>query len=226
MTGLRVPGDWSGGRLLLIGGGEFSFGETEEIDRHLIDLLPEDRRTIAFLPAASGSSEYGRHLGDHFRRLDPSIEVANVPIYRERDGRRGRNLEQLRSAGAIYIGAGTTNALLDAVRATPAEELLRDYLKDGGIIAAIGAAAAASGAFCRDMRRLPGMMPGLELVPRVGIEPSFDPAADQFVRTMMAIPEVEVVWGIPRSTALSIAPDGQAEVIGDGTIAVIRRPEE
>lgn len=224
MATLRVPGQPPGGWLILIGGGEFSFGETQEIDELLVGLLPADRRTIAFIPAASGSSEYGRHLGDHFRRIDESIEVTTVPIYRERDARRGRNLEAIRGAGAVYIGAGVTNSLLDALRDTPALEALREYLGSGGIVVAIGAAAAACGSFCRDMRRLPGVTPGLSLVDRACVEPLFEPGRDQFVRTLMAIPEVDLVWGIPAGTALVIQPAGEAEIAGAGTVAAIRRP--
>lgn len=224
MSTFTLPGEPTGGRLILIGGGEFSFGETEEIDRYLIDHLPPERRKIAFIPAASGSSEYARHLGDHFRKLDPGVEVANVPIYRERDSRRGRNLDAITDAGAVYLGAGVTNSLVDAVRNTPAEERLRSYLATGGIILAIGAAAAAVGPFCRDMTKLPGLMPGLGLLRSVAVEPSFEPRADQFVRTLMTMPEVEVVLGIPRGTAVAIGPDNSATIIGDATVAVVRRP--
>ena len=74
--------------LVLIGGGEFSFGETREIDELLISRMPGDRRTIAFLPTASGSAEYAVHLGEYFRGIDPSVNVVNVPVYRGRDSRR------------------------------------------------------------------------------------------------------------------------------------------
>lgn len=226
MATLRVPGRPPGGSLILIGGGEFSFGDTQEIDELIVALLPADRRTIAFIPAASGSSEYGRHLGDHFRKIDPTVETVNIPIYRERDARRGRNLDLIRNAGAVYIGAGVTNSLLDALRDTPALETLREYLASGGTIAAIGAAAAACGEFCRDMRRLPGVTPGLALVERACVEPLFDPQADQFVRTLMGIPEVELVWGIPAGTALAIEPSGDAQIAGNGSVAVIRKRTE
>ncbi|HEX2122657.1 MAG TPA: hypothetical protein VHL59_13540, partial [Thermoanaerobaculia bacterium] len=81
--------------LALIGGGEFSFGETRAIDELLLARMPADRRTIAFLPTASGSAEYAVHLGDYFRKLDPSVEVVNVPIYRGRDGRRPKNVSAI-----------------------------------------------------------------------------------------------------------------------------------
>ncbi|HET7710566.1 MAG TPA: Type 1 glutamine amidotransferase-like domain-containing protein, partial [Thermoanaerobaculia bacterium] len=128
--------------LVLIGGGEFSFGETEEVDRFLISRLPAGNQRVAFLPTASGSNEYATHLGNHFRRLNAEVETANVPIYRGRDVRRRRSLEQIERAGLIYIGGGVTNNLIGVLRETPAEEALRRAAANGAIIAAIGAAAS------------------------------------------------------------------------------------
>src|SRR5947209_7190612 len=98
--------------LVLIGGGEFSFGETREIDELLLRSMPPDRRTVAFIPAASGSAEYATHLGAYFKQIDPSVETINVPIYRGRDARRQKNLNHLLAAGMIYLGGGVTNNLL------------------------------------------------------------------------------------------------------------------
>src|SRR2546425_6176857 len=112
--------------LVLIGGGEFSFGETREIDEFLVRNMPPDRETIAFLPTASGSAEYATHLGKYFAQLDPAIETINVPMYRGRDVRRGKNLNQLRSAAMIYVGGGVTNTLLNTIRDSPADAAMRD----------------------------------------------------------------------------------------------------
>src|SRR5436305_14835907 len=89
--------------LVLVGGGEFSFGETREIDEYLVRAMPADRRTVAFIPAASGSAEYATHLGAYFKQIDPSIETINVPIYRPRDARRQQNLDHLLGAGMIHL---------------------------------------------------------------------------------------------------------------------------
>ena len=100
---LILPGTPTRGWLVLIGGGEFSFGETDEIDRFLVEKMPADRRAIAFIPAASGSTEYAGHLGSHFAKIDASVRVVNVPIYRHRDGRRAKNLAALREAGIHVV---------------------------------------------------------------------------------------------------------------------------
>jgi len=92
--------------LVLIGGGEFSFGETREVDEFLLRSMPADRRTVAFIPAASGSAEYAVHLGKYLQGIDPTVETVNVPIYRGRDSRRQKNLTQLASLpGVIALHA-------------------------------------------------------------------------------------------------------------------------
>src|SRR5258708_25768629 len=92
------------GHLVLIGGGEFSFGETREVDEYLVSSMPKDRRTVAFLPTASGSSEYAFHFGAYLMQIDPSVSVINVPVYLVRDARRKPSADHMRSAGMIYLG--------------------------------------------------------------------------------------------------------------------------
>src|SRR5213596_2532409 len=147
--------------LVLIGGGEFSFGETREIDELLLRAMPADRRTVAFIPAASGSAEYATHLGAYLKQIDPSIETINVPIYRPRDARRQKNLNYLLSAGMIYLGGGVTNNLLAAIHESAADIAVREAAANGTVVAAIGAAAACFGTHARDMRGLTASLPAL-----------------------------------------------------------------
>jgi uncharacterized membrane protein len=108
VTSLRVDLTVPARLLVLIGGGEFSFGETREIDEFLLRSMPADRRTVAFIPAASGSAEYAGHFGKYLEGIDPTVETVNVPIYRGRDSRRQKNLTLLQSAGVIYLGVVPT----------------------------------------------------------------------------------------------------------------------
>ena len=208
--------------LVLIGGGEFSFGETREIDRLLLEKMPADRRTIAFLPTASGSAEYAQHLGKYFRELDPSVEVLNVPIYRGRDSRRPKSLNAILAAGMIYLGGGVTNNLLETIRESPADLAMRDAAANGAVIAAIGAAATCFGTHARDMRG-GGALPALGWLAHTAVETGFDPQNDHGLRRLMSVPEVQLGLGIPAKTALFIDADGNAEITGDGQIAAFRK---
>jgi cyanophycinase-like exopeptidase len=208
--------------LVLIGGGEFSFGETREIDEFLAGKM--ERKTIAFLPTASGSAEYATHLGKYFKEIDSAIETMNVPIYRGRDVRRARSLDQLRSAGMIYIGGGVTNPFLSTLRGSPAEEAMREAAAGGTIIAAIGAAAASFGTHARDMHSPAAALPALGWIAQTVIETAFDPAGrdDTMLRRLMSLPDVKTGIGIPPKTAIAIDSAGNATLLGSDRIAVYR----
>jgi len=208
--------------LVLIGGGEFSFGETREIDEFLVRKL--ERKTIAFLPTASGSAEYATHLGKYFKQIDPAIETINVPIYRGRDVRRARSLDQLRSAGMIYIGGGVTNTFLATFRGSPAEEAMREAAAGGTVIAAIGAAAASFGLHARDMHSPAAALPALGWIAQTVIETAFDPQDDTMLRRLMSLPDVKIGIGIPPKTAIAIDNGGSASLLGSGSLAVFRKP--
>lgn len=206
--------------LVLIGGGEFSFGETREIDEFLIGQL--EQKTVAFLPTASGSAEYAGHLGKYFRELDPAVETINVPIYRGRDNRRPKNLATIAAAGMVYLGGGVTNNLLATIRESPAEAALREAAANGAVIAAIGAAASCFGAWARDMRG-GAAQPALGWLADTVVDTGFDPQNDTMLRRLMSVEGVTLGLGIPAKTAVAIAADGSTQIIGEGQIAAFRK---
>lgn len=209
--------------LALIGGGEFSFGETREIDAMLLARMPADRRTVAFLPTASGSVEYAQHIGQYLRTLDGSVEVLNVPVYRGRDNRRQKNLDAIVRAGMIYLGGGVTNTLLETLRESPADLALRDAAANGAVIAAIGAAASCFGTYARDMRGGSAALPALGWLHGTVVDTGFDPQNDIALRRLMSLPDVTLGLGIPPKTALVIGANGEGEIAGEGQIAAFRK---
>lgn len=209
--------------LVLIGGGEFSFGDTREIDALLLSRMPADRRVVAFLPTASGSPEYATHFGAYLRGIDPSVEVINVPIYRGRDNRRQKNLDLILSAGLIYLGGGVTNQLLATLPQSAAEIALRDAAANGAVVAAIGAAASCFGTHARDMRGGSSALPALGWLANTVVETGFETANDTALRRLMSLPDVNAGLGLPAKTALVIAPDGRGEIVGEGQIALFRK---
>jgi cyanophycinase-like exopeptidase len=210
-------------KLVLIGGGEFSFGETREIDEKLIAQLPKDNKRVAFLPTASGSPEYATHLGTYFRQIDPEVETINVPVYRSRDSRRRKNLDLIRFAGLIYIGGGVTNNLLAVLRESGAEMAMRDAAADGVTVAAIGAAASCFGTHARDMQTNGSALPALAWLESTVIDTGFDAADDTMLRRLMSIAGTTLGLGIPPRTAIAIGSNGDATVIGEGNIAAFRK---
>jgi cyanophycinase-like exopeptidase len=209
--------------LVLLGGGEFSFGDTRAIDEALIAMMPEGKRTIAFLPTASGSSEYAVHLGAYFKTLRPELEVVNVPIYRGRDGRRQKNVDTLLSAGMIYLGGGVANNLLETLRQSPAEMAMREAAAAGTVIAAIGAAASSFGSWTRNMRSAAAAVEGMNWIAHSVIETGFSAESDSGLRRLMSLPDVETGIGLPAKLGLSIGQGGTTEILGEGSVAVFRK---
>jgi cyanophycinase-like exopeptidase len=225
----RLPG---AGTLALLGGGEFSFGETLVADRAWLERTPPG--AIGFVPAASDSSEYGRYftayMAETFGR-----EVEIIPIYRARDARRGKNVERLATAAAVYLGGGVTDHLLDALAGSPAGEALAARLRDGGMVVAIAAAAQAAGAAARSI--FAGTpLPGLGWLPGGVVETNFDPGHDRRLRQLLGAPGASWGLGMATGAAVLLGPEDAVEVVGtafalDGPEADLRllsprKPEE
>lgn len=208
------------GWLALLGGGEFSFGDTAEADRAWVGKLPATG-AVAFVPAASGSADYGRHFADYLGETF-GREVETVPIFRDRDARRGRNAQRLAASAAVYLGGGVTDHLLDALAGSPAAAALVEKLEAGGVVVAMAAAAQAVGQVARSVFG-GASVPGLGWLPGVAIEPNFDPGHDRRLRRLVARPEVSHGIGIPAGAALLLGPRGETEVVG--TVFTLTDPD-
>jgi cyanophycinase-like exopeptidase len=211
----RLPGK---GWLALLGGGEFSFGETLEADRAWLARVPPG--PVGFVPAASGSNDYPRHFAAYLRQSF-GREVETLPIYRGRDGRRGRNAERIRDCAAVYLGGGVTDHLMEALAGSPALDALSERLAGGGMVVAIAAAAQAAGAVARSIA--PGRtLPGFGWLPAGAVEPNFDPGHDRRLRRLLAQPGVRWGLGLPAGSAVLLGPD-TVQVVG--TVFRLDEPE-
>jgi cyanophycinase-like exopeptidase len=203
----RIPGQ---GWLALLGGGEFSFGETFDADEAW--LAKTAPGPIGFIPAASGSDDYPRHFGDYLHEeLEREVEL--IPIYRGRDARRGRNAERIEAVPAVYLGGGVADHLLEALGGSPAAEALARKIQNGGMVVAIAAAAQAAGQVARSIA--PGRtIPGLGWLPEGVVEPNFEAGHDRRLRKLLAQAGVRWGLGIPSESAVLLGPEGAFEVIG------------
>ncbi len=203
----RVPG---AGWLCLIGGGEFSFGETEEADRAWLAKVPPG--PIGFLPTASDSSDYGRHFATYLAAVH-GREVEVIPVYRGRDAARGKNAERIAAAAAVYLGGGVTDHLLETLPGTAAGEALAAKLAGDGIVVAIAAAAQAAGRVARSLLTRDAI-PGLGWLPDGVLEPNFEPGHDRRLRQLLGSPGVRWGVGLPAGSALLLGPEGAVETVG------------
>ena len=202
----ELPG---AGWLALLGGGEFSFGETLLADRAWIDRAPEG--PVGFLPTASGSADYGLHLADYLAETF-GRETRTVPVYRPRDARRGRNLERVAESAAVYLGGGVADELLRVFADSPALEAVERKMRQGGVVVAVAAAAQATGRWARSLTGGQALA-GLGWLEGV-VETNFDPGHDRRLRWLVEQPGVERGLGLPTGSACLFGPDGEIDVIG------------
>ncbi len=197
------------GWLALLGGGEFSFGETLEADRAWLARAPSG--AVGFLPTASGSADYGRHFAVYLdQEFGRPLEV--IPLYRARDGRRRKNLDRIEGAPAVYLGGGVADDLLDLLVESPARLSLERRLATGGIVVAIAAAAQALGEVTRAVRG--GVLEGLGWLPGTVVETNFSPAHDRRLRELLGASNAELGLGLAAGSGLLLGPGGEAEVVG------------
>lgn len=207
---MLLQGHLDQGCLVLIGGGEFSFGETLEADKSwLARTVPGP---IGFLPTASGSSDYAQHFAAYLRQSFER-EVYTIPIYRSRDARRDKNLERIRAAAAVYIGGGVPDRLVEVLENSPALTTLSEKLGAGGVVVAIAAAAQVLGRMARSIAR-GAAFPGLGWLSHGVVEPNFDPGHDRRLRTLMQTEDVTWGLGLPASSAVMLGPGENRDSCG------------
>ena len=199
-----------GGWLALLGGGEFSFGETLLADRAWVEKAPPG--PIGFIPAASGSEEYGDHFAAYMAEaFDRQVET--LPIYRTKDARRIRNSERIAECAAVYIGGGLADQLLETLVGSPANEALLAKVASGGVVATIAAATQAAGSTVRSLRGSQ-LLAGLGWLPSTAIDVNFDPAHDRRLRQMTAAAGTRFGLGLPAGSAVLLSGDGAVETVG------------
>lgn len=204
----RVPG---GGWIALVGGGEFTFEETLDADSAWLEKTPDG--VIGFVPAASGSKDYGEHFAAYLAEVFDR-EARTIPVYRPRDARRSKNVERIEECAAVYLGGGVADHLLDALADSPAAAALLAKLGSGGVVAAIAAAAQALGVVARSFQ--PGRsVSGLGWLPGGVVEPSFDPGHDRWLRRLLQAPGASWGVGLATGSCLLLGPEGAVEVVGE-----------
>ncbi len=212
----RPPGD---GWLALLGGGEFSFGETLAADAAWLSHAADG--PVGFVPAASGSVDYGHHFADYLEAEHGRV-AETIPLYRPRDARRGKNLARLTECAALYLGGGVADHLIETLSGSPAAEALLERLRSGGVVTAIAAAAQALGRVARSIQ--PGrVVAGLGWLAGGVVEPNFDPAHDRRLRQLLGQPGVSWGLGVPSGSAVLLGPAGEVELVG--TVFAARGPD-
>ncbi|WP_244930455.1 peptidase E [Nocardioides sp. W7] len=131
------------GTILTLGGGGFSMEpENPLLDDFLLSLATRrrgaaGRAKVCFVPTASGDAEeYGDRFVEAFAERAETTQLRLFHLH-ELEGRSVR--EHLLAQDVVYVGGGSTANLLAIWRLHGLDEILRDALADGVVLAGISA---------------------------------------------------------------------------------------
>jgi cyanophycinase len=217
----------SRGFLIPIGGAEGKRKDSMILSRFVALCGSEDAR-ILIIPTASMRAETGPDYMEVFESL--GARALCMPVEHREDAFRDVMLEKLEQATGIFITGGNQLRLSTILGGTPVARSIRRRNAEGIPLAGTSAGAAImsehmiAGGRSGPSPRESGveLAPGLGLTNRVIIDQHFSQRG-RMGRLLSALSFNPFVCGlgIDENTAAFIAPDGELEVVGRGTVTVI-----
>ena len=214
-------------KLFLSGGG--SAKQTKKFDKFFASKIAGSKR-ILYIPIAMPARRHSsRECFEWATDTLNSVGLHNIEMWTRISGKQYR---KLRDYDAIYIGGGNTYGLLDKIRKTGFDILLKRYLADGGIVYGGSAGAIIMGrniqtaGFGRDSdRNFLGMKDfrGLNLL-GYSIQAHHSKVDDQAMRDYVARTGIPAI-ALPEETGLYINGD-KARVIGYKDAHLFKRNED
>jgi cyanophycinase len=216
------------GFLIPIGGAE---GKRKK-DRHILEkfvaLCGGEDAKILVIPTASLLDETGPTYQAIFNKLGARSRC--IPVERRDDCFGDEIIEVLHRSSGVFITGGNQLRLSTIYGGTPVARTLRQMNAEGVPLAGTSAGAAIMAEhMIAGGRRGPSpresgveLAPGLGLTNRVIIDQHFSQRG-RMGRLLSALSFNPFVCGlgIDENTAAFIGPDGDAEIVGRGTVTVI-----
>lgn len=200
------------GTIALLGGGPFA--RNDELDRRL--LADAEATRVVVLPTADAFEEPARLIADSMswgERLE--VEVEALMVLQRHDAEDPGAAAVVSSASAVYLVGDSSQHLRSALKGTPVFDALRSVLAAGGLVAAVGASAAA---LCDPMldQRGGGFTLGLGLVRGLAVIPNADTESGERRQRTLSLATTPVVE-LPVGAALLRRGDTW-ETVGDPTV--------
>ena len=214
------------GWLVPIGGALFE----PEIFTRFLGLCGGPGARVAVIPVASRLPRTGAEYADAFRRHGAG-DAAVVDFRSRVDSEHPELLAELQRCDGIFFTGGDQVRLAEVLGGTPVARLLRRRCAEGMPVA--GTSAGASYLSERMIARgwsgarpRPGMVTlttGLGLAPHLVIDQHFRERRRQGrLLSAVALTPGTAGLGVDENTAAFLAPDGTMEVVGAGTVTVVR----
>jgi cyanophycinase len=217
------------GYLMPIGGAEDKKAQ-RTILKHFIQLAGGANARIAVIPTASESPE---ERGAQYCTLFSSLgaeQVDCIHLRNRHDANSFDTARRLDNVTGVFMTGGDQVKLVSLIGGTLLARKLLTRFWNGVTVAGTSAGASAMSlhmiAFGRSgakpSQRMVQLAPGLGLAPDLIIDQHFS-QRDRTGRLMTAVAfnPALIGVGVDEDTALVIAPDGQCEVIGSGSVTVV-----
>lgn len=207
------------GELLLAGGGDA--GDSWPIDERLVEQVGDDA-TIGYIPVAMPPEKYP----DCKEWITSTFERHGLTDIKMWTTLTAVDAENLAEVSAVYIGGGNTYRLLDNLRETGLDRLIRQFVSDGGILYGGSAGAIICGETIEttpDENRV-GITDsaGLGLLPNIDVWCHYevDVGAHEFATT-----SGRTVLALPERSGVSITAN-RCKVVGYEPITVFQKEKE
>ncbi len=235
------------GTLVLIGGGDYE--QSEQVDRHLLDLAGGPSTPVVFLPSAHPSRRMGEKFTEYYRSLG-ALNVRVAPVYERADAHSEEHARLVREAGLIFIGWGSDIRVHEVIRDTPVHAAIEAAWADGAVLAGTSAGARAAGELTispangpvglrggldtgpvrpsdglpLDQKTVLQIWPGFNWLPGCGVDAHLAEWNRYGHLLLLGALRPDITWiGLDERTALVFSPNGDAEVVGPANVLVARR---
>jgi cyanophycinase-like exopeptidase len=211
------------GWLVLLGGGDYRRGETDQVDAQLLSVASLDRPMIVL--TAEGARADAEQILDHYTLLGgPGGEAFSLGEMTRLQMATDRFLTLIREAGILYLGGENVLPLVNNLHNSQAlRYIVEGYSTYQGLtLIGAGAGAAALGHWAFTARPPHQRAMGLGFVMSAVVAPHFKGTQQSpILRALPQIGEALLGLGIPDSTALALGPQGQVETWGLGTVTAV-----
>ena len=190
---------------------------TDALDARLLELLPEPRSRIGYIPSAPDRNQiWFRQRERHYERLGVSLQFFGVE-----EGFDAAALGQLLRLDAIHLSGGNTFRFLYWLRERGLMAELQRYVANGGVLIGVSAGAIlmtrdiGSSTVCGDAP-YPGLRDnaGLGLVD-FAVLPHFDHSATQYAALdQLALSFGDRAFGLPDGAGI-VVDGSRVELIGE-----------
>lgn len=222
---VRGPLYWVDGEgwLVLVGGGDWRRGDTDQIDAEVLALANLDRPMLVML--AEGARDEAEGLLEHYMSLGGTGgEVLLLSEMKPQHFQSPKLLSLLDEVGILYLAGEDPAFIARSLQNTPViERILKGFVTlQGLVLVGSGGAAAALGAWVKGAEPTSPMVPGLGFVRNAIVAPHFTRTEEAAVlRAQLQTRPEFLGLGIPDGAALALGPRGEVKPLGQGDVTAV-----